>query len=104
MIGSGRPQIRTGVLSVILSHWPLSMLLFAKNFILRLPKITEWSRFSRPVYRFSAPVRGTLAVRVYHVRPSTDPSPAVNRVPKVPVSSTPEIKSCPSVTDIPFST
>ena len=80
------------------------MLLFAKNFIRRLPKITDRSRFSRPVYRFSVPVRGTLAVRVYHVRPSTIPSPAVNRVPKVPVSSTPEIKSCPSVTDIPFST
>ena len=35
MTGSGRPHTRTGVLSVILSHWPLSMLLFAKNFIRR---------------------------------------------------------------------
>ena len=61
------------------------MLLFAKNFIRRLPKITEWSRFSRPVYRFSAAGRGarwpsgctTSAL-------STDPSPAVNRAPTVP--------------------
>lgn len=51
------------------------MLLFEKNFIRRVPKINERSRFSSPVYRLAASVSGTLAVSVYQVRPSTRPSP-----------------------------
>ena len=80
------------------------MLLFEKNFTRFVPKTRDRPCFSSPVYRFSSSVRGTTVERVYQVRASTVPMPAITRAPTVSVSSTPEISSSPASTEEPGST
>ena len=102
--GSGTPKKETGILFVILSYSRPSMLLFGKNFIRFRPRIRLTPVRSFPVYCFSSADKGMRVVNVYHVRARTVPIPATRRAPKVSVSSTPEINSCPSVTAVPGST